>query len=585
MVKRNNVIPVLSLCFLMAFNSVLVVNRLVNAPNLRVYANYTSNTVSIENGIIKLHIDALGEAVLLDYDNEDMMGDQGKFYLSYFLREGSGSQYYTLKDPRLAVTRQTPDLVEVLYRDTSGPIIIELHYVVLKGSSGCYSYVIVEGKNDPATLMELRIVYRVNPEIFTYAYTSDKVQGFMPTPEQMDDAEEIQDATYLLDDGSVYTKYDWANYIDEDLVHGIMGQSKGVWMIQSSKEYVNGGPEKQELMVHQTDTTPLLLSMLQGEHFGTPAQVFMDGDTKLYGPFFLYLNSGKNRQEMINDAKERAIAEQGEWPYDWMENDLFAMERSKVIGNISTGADDTLENATVVLAKDAVNVYDQGKDYIFWSKASADGTFSIPNVIPGNYTLFVYGANRTDDLMVENITVPNQEVLNLGQIPWTVNSSLQLLWQLGYADKRSLGFRYCDYPRQYGLWESVPSNLSFRMNTSVESMDWYYAQTMEGSWKIEFENNANYTSGETALLTIGIAGAARDPDLDVYLNTTQLSPFLLGNDATIYRSAVNGGYYQKKTITFPASLLSVGMNAIDLRLVDVGEKGGIMYDVIKLEVY
>ena len=84
---------------------------------------------------------------------------------------------------------------------------------------------------------------------------------------------------------------------------------------------------------------------------------------------------------------------------------------------------------------------------------------------------------------------------------------------------------------------------------------------------------------------IGVAGAARDPDLDVYLNSTSLSSFSLGNDATIYRSAVNGGRYRKKTVTFPASLLSVGINAIDLRLVGVSEKGGIMYDVITLEVY
>ncbi|MFX0098716.1 MAG: polysaccharide lyase family protein [Candidatus Hodarchaeota archaeon] len=584
MVKRGKAILILSICILIVLNSVLAVVYLIPLSTLKVWINNNSNRVSIDNGMIKIEIDPAGKATLMEYNKRDLIGERGNFYMSYAVDEGE-TKFYNLNNPIMEVIRQTPELVEVMYRDTTGPIIIELHYVVLKGSSGCYAFVVAEGKTDPAIMMELRVVYRANPDIFNYAYTSDDVQGFMPTPAELEDAEAVQDATYLLDDASIYTKYDWANYIDEDLVHGLMGNANGMWLMQSSKEYVNGGPDRQELMVHQTDTTPLVLSMLQGEHFGALAQVFGEGDEKLYGPFFLYVNSGENHQEMIDDAKEKAIAEQAAWPYDWMQHPLFELQRSTVIGNISTGAGGPLENAMIVLAKDPVNVYDQGKDYIFWTKANNDKTFSIPNVIPGNYTLFVYGANRTDDLMVENVTVTNQSITDIGQINWTVNSSLQLLWQLGDADRRSLGFRYCDYPRQYGLWELVPSNLTFNINMSIESTDWYYAQTKIGSWKIEFNNSINYTGGETAMLTIGIAGVARYPDLDVYLNSTSLSSFSFGNEGSIYRSAINSGRYRVKTVSFPASNLSVGINAIDLRLIDVSEKGGIMYDVIKLEVF
>ncbi|MBD3187955.1 hypothetical protein GF325_14050 [Candidatus Bathyarchaeota archaeon] len=570
-------------CLLVGLSSFIVGYRFDGPNGVRLTVHGGGNAVSIENDFFKVHVDEDGEVALLETQHGDMLGTKGKFYMSYFIDQGS-AHYYTMARPEMRVCRHQPDLVDVMYRDASGPIIVELHYVVLNNCSGIYSYIIVEGKDTPAALMELRIAYRANPSIFTHAYTADELQGPMLTPEVLASATEIQDATYRLENGSVYTKYDWANYIDDDLVHGITGNNVGMWMIQASKEYVNGGPDKQELMVHQTHATPLLLSMLQGEHFGTLAQVFTHGDEKLYGPFLLYLNAGSDRNALIAGAKGRAMMERAAWPYTWMEDGRFVVQRGTVTGHVTTGVPSALGNITVILAKEPVNVYDQGKDYIFWAGTAANGSFSIPNVIPGTYCLFARGANRTDDLLVENVIVGNQAVTDIGEVSWPVNSSLEVAWQLGTADRRSRGFKYCDHPRQFGLWELVPANLSFTIGTSDESKDWYYAQSQPGHWKILFNTTESYTGGDTGILTIAMAGAAREPELNVHLDSSFLGSMAPGNDASIYRSAIQGGYYQLHEMHFPASLLDPGQHAIDLHLVDVGEKGGILYDAIKLEI-
>lgn len=88
----------------------------------------------------------------------------------------------------------------------------------------------------------------------------------------------------------------------------------------------NGGPMKQDLMVHGTSKTPLALKMLQSEHFGTGAPYYNKGEEKIYGPYFIYANSGTNRQSVIEDAASYAEKEQSKWPYSWMKNSLYSVQ-------------------------------------------------------------------------------------------------------------------------------------------------------------------------------------------------------------------------------------------------------------------
>ena len=85
-------------------------------------------------------------------------------------------------------------------------------------------------------------------------------------------------------------------------------------------------------------------------------------------------------------------------------------------------------------------------------------------------------------------------------------------------------------------------------------------------------------------MTLAVAGAARDPQLEVQVNDVKVGEYRFENDGTIYRSAVRSGRYRCRQLRFPAELLRPGENTVNLRLVKVGSKGGIMYDTIKLEI-
>ena len=115
---------------------------------------------------------------------------------------------------------------------------------------------------------------------------------------------------------------------------------------------------KQELTVHTTNKTPLVLQMLQGEHFGAAAQEYTNGDEKIYGPFFIYVNSGNSRDAMIEDAKHQASTERSLWPYPWLINDLYPLERSKVRGQINLPYGLSPDSIQVVLAQPDAEIYD-----------------------------------------------------------------------------------------------------------------------------------------------------------------------------------------------------------------------------------
>ena len=181
-----------------------------------------------------------------------------------------------------------------------------------------------------------------------------------------------------------------------------------------------------------------------------------------------------------------------------------------------------------------------------------------------------------------NIVVTANKTTGLNKLSWTPRQFGQKLWQIGLADRTTRGFKLSDHPRNYGVFNEVPANLTFTIGKSKEATDWYYAQTKQGSWEIKF--NINRPLGTECLLTLGLAGSAKNPRLEVWVNDTKAGEYYFGNDHTIYRSSILGGYYQQQEIPFAASLLKQGENTISLRLPNVKYGGGIMYDAIRLEM-
>lgn len=544
--------------------------------------NTTAKTAILDNGLVRVFINNKGHVNSLKYKGHEVInsGNGGRFYFSY----NDQDSYNELSPSSVQLVQHTDNIAEVVFSSTSGSIHVDQSFIVQKGVNGLYSYVVVNGASVDTRLREMRVVYRVDPDQFTYGFVTDSMQGVLPSVEIMQqvDNQSIMDATYPLPDGSIYTKYNWANYIDEDSVHGLMSDSIGIWAINPSNEYINGGPLRQELTVHTTNKTPLILQMLQGEHFGASATIFNRGDEKIYGPFFLYVNDGENRQEMIEDAQIQANTQRNLWPYDWMKNDLFPVSRTSVTGQLALPFGLSPDKVKVVLAAPGGNIYAQGNDYIFWSKTSTNGQFTIPNVRAGNYTLYAYATQGeiTDQLEVNDIQVSGEKV-NLGEMQWPVTKYEHLLFQIGEHNGKSDGYRMSDWNRAYGLYEIPPANMVYDIDVNSPDNDWYYAQTKEGTWTIKFNVYERYANGVN--LTVSFAGATGSPELRVNMNDRFFENWDFGNDAAVYRSAVLGGRYQLKTVNIPASALRYGVNYLRLQLQNVGNRGGVMYDCIKLE--
>ncbi len=544
----------------------------------------TSNlSATMSNDIITLTINSKARVNSLTYNGTDLINSSsnGRFYLSYNDADG----YNELSPDSIRIQKYTEDYAEVVYSNTSGNLILEQGFILKKGVSGLYSYVTVKGTSSTVKVREMRVVYRVDPDLFDYGYVTNEMQGELPTIAQMKAADDdpIMDATYELADGTIYTKYNWANYVAQDSVHGLMSDNSGIWAIPVSAEYVNGGPMRQELTVHTTTKTPLVLQMLQGEHFGASAQSFSSGDKKIYGPFFIYINSGDSHNEMIEDAKDQASVQKAQWPFSWFENDLYTNDRTIVKGTLKTYSDISPKGFQMVLAQPGEDIYEQGKDYIFWTKTDSNGNFSIPNVIPNTYSLYAYATEGevTDEFELENVVVENS-VTNLGTIEWYPTKYTYKLFQLGESNRLADGYKYSDTIRAYGLYELPAANTTYNVESGNIKEDWYYAQTKSGSWNVEFNNTIDVDG--LAYLTASFAGSSNNPNLDVYINDSLIANWSLSSDPCIYRSAVLSGVHQLKTVSFSTSKFVQGTNTITFKMSNVGTRGGAMYDCIKLEI-
>lgn len=540
---------------------------------------------TLDNGLVRIVIASDGRVTSCNYDGQQIIPSGCRFYFSC-----NQPDYAELEADAAQIVTNTADMAEVVYTQTSptGGIRWSQGYILRRGVSGFYTYLVAEGIGDNM-LGEARMVYRLKDDLFNYGYVSSEMQGAMPSAAEMKRSEDrlVQDATFKLDDGTIYTKYNWANYVCDDHFHGLISDDNGIgaWSIPVSTEYINGGPMRQDLTVHATDQSPLILQMLHGNHFGPKAQKYAIGTKKIYGPFFFYLNKG-TREDMIADAASQAAWQEAQWPFSWFHNDLYPVERSTVTGCIvQTGyADVPLQ---VVLAQPG-EVYDQGDGYIFSAVTTTDGKFTISNVRPGAYTLTAYalGGGNAGQLTKDNIIVSEPET-DLGTIRWEGQPYGSELWRIGESNRLSDGYKLSDANRSYSLFQESPANLTFTTGSSNEATDWYCAQTKVGTWNIKFDvDDPNHPFR----LTAAAAGAANVTRMNVYVNGTEMAnnTWTYQSDGSVYRSAVLSGRYQQHTLDLPAGTLKTGENTIALELTEhnyaTSGIAGVMWDCIKLEV-
>ena len=559
---------------------------------------------TIRNDYVSVYINTSGEITSLicykdadrnfDHSVQLVSGSDAKGYFSF--ASGGSNTNYSISS--FYVKQQTADVVEVQYvTNWRDGIRWMIHYIVCRDVPGVYNYVQVEGSASAGSLSEARMCFRGDPELFNYAYVNDGLQAPLPTPSEMKSAETITDATYRLSDGSVYTKYDYAAFQKDDMVHGMMGDQVGVWTIAPSVEWLNGGVMRQDLTVHATDSSPILLRHFHGNHFGGVGVTYGSGQTKLYGPHLIYVNQSTAgdvalaHQEMIADAKSRAAMEQAVFPaYSWM-RDTAIKQRGTVSGQISLGSDSDYFRTTkfqVILAQPGEKPMRQGDGYQFWAETDADGNFTMEKVRPGSYSLWAYALNGSATGYFEQagVTVAANSHTDLGTLIWQPEKYGEILWQIGEANHLSSGYQMSGKKREFGQWEDVPATLDFTIGTSHESTDWYYAQTHNANWAVRYQ--LDELPVYPLRLTIATAGAA-NVKLTVRSNETSsasgIGVFRPEHDGSVSRSATLAGRDSLVVFDIPVSQLKVGENILYLGAWGIPESGmgGIMYDCVKLE--
>lgn len=563
------------------------------ADNVTIEFSSGNRAVTMRNGIVSVYIGTTGkvESCILKGATEAQdvqlinTSKNQSFYFSC-----NQPDYGELDATETKVVTNTNDMAEVTFSQTLATGIKWTQgYILRRDDSGYYTYLVAEGLGDNS-LGEARIVYRLDDSRFTYGYVNSQMQGTMPSVAEMKRSEEreVQDATFTLDNGDIYTKYNWANYVKDDHFHGLIDETDGVgaWTIPVSTEYINGGPMRQDLAVHASDQSPLILQMLHGTHFGASAQTYATGTKKIYGPFFFYINKG-TRAEVIADAAEKATSLENAWPFTWFNNTLYPTTRSTVTGTLKVGNNYDASPVRIVLSKTS-EPYNEGDGYIYWAETETDGSFAIENVRPGTYVLTAYAltGGNTSQLTKSNIVVSGSTTA-LGNIVWKPERFGTEVFRIGESNRLSDGYNLSDAARAYELYQSSPADLTFTVGTSNEATDWYYAQTKVGTWNIKFKVTDPNHSFRLTAATAGVANVTR---INVYVNGKEMTnnTWTYTSDGSVYRSAVLSGRYQQHTLDIPAGVLKAGENTIALELTDhnyaTSGIAGIMWDCIKLEV-
>ncbi|KAA8528384.1 hypothetical protein F0562_035739 [Nyssa sinensis] len=486
------------------------------------------------------------------------------------------------------------------------PLHIDKRFIMLRGSSGFYSYAIYEHVGSmewPAfSLGETRIAFKLRKDKFHYMAVADNRQRFMPLPEDRlpgrCQALGYAEAVLLVNpvnpelQGEVDDKYQYSCDNKDLRVHGwiSMDPPVGFWQITPSDEFRSGGPVKQNLSSHVGPTT--LAMFLSGHYAGDDlVPKFGQGEPwkKVFGPVFIYLNSVTNGDDpftLWEDAKRQMMVEVQSWPYSFPASEDFPKsdQRGNVNGRLLV-RDRYVSNEYISANGAFVGLAPPGdvgswqrecKDYQFWTNANEEGCFSINNIRTGNYNLYAWVPGFIGDYRYDgSVIITSACKIELGDLVYEPPRDGPTLWEIGIPDRSAAEFYvpdpnplhvnrlFLNHPerfRQYGLWEKYTElypngDLVYTVGESDYRKDWFFAQvprqkadnTFEGTtWQIKFKLEC-VNQGGTYKLRVAIASAAL-AELQVRVNdpNTRRPIFtsrLFGRDNAVARHGIHGLYW------------------------------------------
>ncbi|XP_075082381.1 uncharacterized protein LOC107822331 isoform X4 [Nicotiana tabacum] len=507
---------------------------------------------------------------------------------------------------------------------TKGTTGIFERFIMLKGSSGFYSYAIYEHLEGwPGfNLDETRIAFKLRKDKLP-----DRGQ-----PLAYPEAVLLVNPVEPEFKGEVDDKYQYSCE-DKDLkVHGwiCMDPPLGFWIIIPSDEFRSGGPLKQNLTSH---VGPTALSVFLSAHYAGEDLVpkFGDGEPwkKVFGPVFIYLNyvnEGEDPLTLWEDAKEQMLIEVESWPYSFPASEDFpsSSQRGNISGRLLV-QDRYFKDYKISASGAYVGLAPPGeagswqrecKDYQFWTKADEEGYYVISDIRAGDYNLYAFVPGFIGDYKSDiKVTITSGCSIEIDDLVFEPPRNGPTLWEIGIPDRSAREFYipdpdpkyinklFVNHPdkfRQYGLWERYTGlypngDIVFTVGESDYKKDWFFAQVTRKrdektyigtTWQIKFKLDS-VKQKEIYTLRVALASAAQ-AELQVRVNdsstnTPLFSSGVIGKDNAIARHGIHGLHWLFN-VNLQGNILVEGENTIYLTQANsTSPFQGIMYDYIRLE--
>jgi rhamnogalacturonan endolyase len=589
----------------------------------------TDTEITVDNGPVRLTVSKVSASRLTSlqlHGTELLSGGRGNYDMNN-AREGDPLPLPPVENT--CQIRRGPGFVDIAFRyspSNDGPFWLERHHIVRAGEPGFHLATVFE---HPAELHgfrsdQHRYVAYLDPARFTHVSVEDDPIGEpwradaarQPTPAELKAGAIVMDATYdLADVGSAYprryyTKYDWATYLKDHVVHGWYGNGFGIWAVQPNREAFSGGPVRQDLTLHQTDSRPVLLVEPHATHYGSPPVRVAAGQEwrKTYGPYFVYLSEGSDPAAMRGEALRYAHFHAHGRFYDevalpgWVPSDA----RSTVHGAVRMPGAPHLRGAVAVLSDNRLDFQRTALGYAYWADVGPGGEFSVEHVRPGSYRLTVYRPGVWGEYVRDDVVVAPGCGLRLPTYTWTPARNGRTVFAIGTPNRTAVEFRRGTGYRQWGtsrfFARDFPDGVTFTVGTSTDA-DWNYLQFQridgveQAPWTIRFDLERAPRADATATLTVALAAwsldTARDipagpSNLTIHVNETTLSWIFAPDDSrgAVYRSACSGRYYRQE-FRFAGSAFRAGRNEITLRINEATPPelaNDAAYDAIRLEI-
>jgi rhamnogalacturonan endolyase len=312
------------------------------------------------------------------------------------------------------------------------------------------------------------------------------------------------------------------------------------------------------------------------------------------------------------DAMARAAHDAQAWPFDWaVERDFYParQERSTVSGRIVlkdpvlkqvdiSGLRVGLTHADYKVGRgELVDWQHDGEFYQFWVKGKADGSFEIPSVRPGTYTLHAFANGVLGELAEAAVTVEAGKMLQLGDIEWVPARYGVTLWEIGTPDRTADEFANADRAHSWGLYaeypKDFPNDVRFVIGKSDAKKDWNIMQvprahdeTGKGrgdatTWTVVFDVPKDLVGRAT--LRLAMAGTeARS--LQIGVNGKPVGELVaLPNTMVIHRDSDRSAWAEYD-LPFNAAAMHAGENALTLTVPAGPVTAGVEYDYLRLEL-